>query len=208
VVGADVADADAGADLRQRHGRGIGARGPAVHAVVAGRDAAREVATGDEELEGDPECRLVQGGGGPPRLQHTAVWLGRQSAHAWEPLTARPYPKRSLGSAAAAEAFAAAPTSSAPEQSAAPEARTVHAREPPAARYNAAVALASPACTVLPYGPQHQTAADALVLTTQVKPSPETSKRNPPSACAGNRSPPRHHRTLPVLEAEALEEEL
>jgi len=67
----------------------------------------------------------------PPRLQHTAVWLGRRSAHAWESPTARPYPKRSLGSAPAVEAFAAAPTSSAPEQSAAPEARTVHARKPP-----------------------------------------------------------------------------
>jgi hypothetical protein len=68
----------------------------------------------------------------PPRLQHTAVWLGRRSAHAWKSPTARPYPKRSLGSASAAEAFAAALTSSVPEQSAAPEARTVHARKPPA----------------------------------------------------------------------------
>ena len=27
---------------------------------------------------------------GPLRLQHTAVWLGRRSAHAWESPTARP----------------------------------------------------------------------------------------------------------------------
>ena len=122
---------------------------------------------------------------GPPRLQHTAVWLGRQSAHAWESPTARPYPKRSLGSAPAAEAFAAAPMSSAPEQSVAPEARTVHARKPPAARYVAAVALASPACTALPYGPQHRMAADMLVSTKD-----ETSL-DPLSGSAPAMDPPR-----------------
>ena len=121
----------------------------------------------------------------PLRLQHTAVWLGRRSAHAWESPTARPYPKRSLGSTPVVEAFAAAPTSSAPEQSAAPEARTAHARKRPAARYVAAVALASHACTALPCRPQHRMPADALVSTKD-----ETSL-DPLSGSAPAMDPPR-----------------
>ncbi|CAD6239442.1 unnamed protein product [Miscanthus lutarioriparius] len=55
---------------------------------------------------------------------------------AWESPMARPYPKRSLGSAPAAEAFAAAPTSSTPEsRKRAGRREAVHAREPPTARY-------------------------------------------------------------------------